>query len=178
LEASSECGVPIEVVRVWINDTYQNVSTVITAMKTEILGPYNVSLTPGINSSYKLHVTTARGNVFHSSSGPIIYDGSDWVSEFLGIFVQIYGSGFLGFGQYRVTVQNITNTNVPYWNQQETSFTSSTASLIFDVTEAGSGTFNVYVEKKSWLFGYSYKDDKDVVLEWPSGPPIEWVYFE
>ena len=178
LEVENESPVQISLVRVWINDTYQNLTTVIGTMETKIIGPFNVSVHEGTNSTFLMSVTTARGNTFPSSSGPIIYDGSDWVSEFLAIFVQISGDGFLGFGQYRVTVENVTATNVPYYEQQETSFASGTTSLIFDVTEAGSGTYNVYVEKKSWFLGYSYKDDKDVELEWPSGPPIVWVYFE
>jgi hypothetical protein len=178
VEVENESPVPIRLVRAWINNTFLNLTTVINSMETEIIGPFDVSLEVGTNSTYVMSVTTERGNVFPSGSGPIIYDGSDWVSEFLGIFVQISGSGFLGFGQYRVTVQNVTVTNVPFYDQQETSFASGTASLIFDVTEAGSGTYNVYVEKKSWFTGWSYKDDKDVEIEWPSGPPVEWVYFE
>jgi hypothetical protein len=178
VEVTSECGVPIDIVRIWINDTYINSSAVITAMETEVLGPYNVSLTPGSNSTFKVEVSTARGNVFYSSSGPIEYDGSDWVSEFLAIFVQISGDGWLGFGQYRVTVENVTETVIPYSEQQTTNFASGTASLIFDVTGAGSGTYNVYVEKYRWFFGWDYKDDKDVEIQWPSGPPIVWVYFE
>ena len=130
----------------------------------------------GTNSSYAVKVTTLRGNTYASGSGRIIYDGSDWVAEMLGIFVQIAGSGFLGFGSYRVTVTNVTNTNVDYWEQQETAFASGTACLLFEVTEAGAGTYNVYVEKRQF-FSWQYKDDKDVDLEWPSGPSIEWVYF-
>ena len=178
VEVENDSPVPIRLVRAWINDTYQNLTTVVNTMETEIIGPFNVSVQEGHNNTFLMSVTTARGNVFPSGSGPIIYDGSDWVSEFLAIFVQISGDGFMGFGQYRVTVENVTATNVPYYEQQETSFASGTASLIFDVTEAGSGTYNVYVEKKSWFWGYSYKDDKDVEIEWPSGPPIVWVYFE
>jgi hypothetical protein len=49
--------------------------------------------------------------------------------------------------------------------------------LFFDVTVAGAGKYKVVVEKRSW-WTWKYIDEKKVTIEWPSGPAIEWIYFE
>ena len=181
IEIDNNCALLVTTARVWINDTYVDRVETIQSMSEKRFGSFPVPIQEGSNSSYIVRVTTDRGNTFDSLSGPIYYNGSDWVAEVLGIFVQISGGGFWGFGKYNVTVTNITDTNVPYSEHQETTFQSGTTSVFFDVSEAGAGTYNVYVEKWSgfwwWGGGWTYMDDKDVELLWPSGPAIEWVYF-
>lgn len=180
IKIENDCELRVRLVRVWVNNTYTSRDDIIQSMKTEVIGPIPVPVQEEQNSSFVVHVTTERGNTFASGSGIIIYDGSDWVAETLGIFVQISSSGWFGFGSYRVTVTNVTNTNVWYDESQETNWGSGTLSYFFDVSEAGAGTYNVYVEKKVfwWGGGWQYKDDKNVDVEWPTGPAIVWIYFE
>jgi hypothetical protein len=177
IELDNQCEMEVTTTRIWVNTTYYNVSVSVPAMSKEVIGTVPTNVKPGLNSSYRVHLTTTRGNTFESSSGIVFWDGSDWYAQQLGIFVQISGGGFLGFGAYRVTVSNVTNTNVDYNVVRETNFASGTASLFFDVTAAGAGKYKVVVEKRNW-WTWSYMDEKKVTIEWPSGPAIEWVYFE
>jgi hypothetical protein len=85
------------------------------------------------------------------------------------------GGGFLGFGSYRVQVTNTTATLIDYDETQETSFSSGDATLVFDITDAGAGTYKFDVWKKSW-WSWNYIGEWTEEMEWPSGPPIEWVY--
>ena len=172
----SKCEFPIVVTHIWINDTYTEISHLVNPMEEEIIGSYNVSLNPGINSTFKVKITTERGNSYENLAGDVRYDGSDWITETLGIYVVIdsEGGGFWGFGRYRCTVTNSTT----YSEQEESSITFGSCSFFFDTSEAGTGTYHVLVEKKSgWFWGsWSTVYEEDVEINWPNGPPIIWVF--
>ena len=163
--------------RIWVNNTIHNVTGSILPMNTLVLTKVGISVQENVNSSFNILLTTSRGNTFEAYGGSIEWDGSDWYVQQLGFMVHITGSGFLGFGSYKVRVTNVTNTMVPYDLTQETSFSSGDASLFFDVTEAGAGKYKFELWKKSW-FSWSYKGYLQKEMKWPSGPAIEWVYFE
>jgi archaellum component FlaF (FlaF/FlaG flagellin family) len=188
IEIENDCELAVEIARIWINNTYTPRNDTVKSMKTEVLGPIPIPIQEGMESSYFVQVTTKRGNVYSSQSGTIYYNGTDWMAETLGICVVIGGEGsgghwwwWWGFGRYNVTVTNVTDTYIDYCQSQETSFTTGTVSLYFDVTIAGPGTYKVYIEKWErtgwWTFEWVYKDQKNVEISWPSGPAVEWVYF-
>jgi len=172
----SRCEVPATITHVWINNTMTETSTVVDAMDEKLIGNYSVNLTPLVNSTFRVKATTSRGNVFENLAGDVKYDGSDWETEMLGIYVVVdsEGGGFWGFGQYRCTVTNSTT----YYMQEESSITFGSCSFFFDVTAAGSGDFHVMVEKKTgWFWGsWNIVYEEDVEITWPNGPPVIWVF--
>jgi hypothetical protein len=179
----SQCEVPVMVKRVWVNNTiYEYDNIVVESMAEKIIGQIPVNNAEGLNNSYQVRVTTARGNVFHSLAGAIEWDGSEWVSENLGIYVVIDSSngGFLGFGQYRARVYNISVTDVEYNETKESNLQSGAATFLFEVTEPGVGTYKVEVYKRrgGWWSGYWWElfSEQEVEMEWPNGPSIIWVY--
>ena len=172
----SRCEVPATIAHIWINNTMHEMSAVVDAMDEVVIGNYSVTLSPGVNSTFRVKATTSRGNTFESLAGDIKYDGSDWETETLGIYVVIdsEGGGFWGFGRYRCTVTNSTT----YYKQEESSITFGSCSFFFDVTACGPGEFHVMVEKKSgWFWGsWSVVYEEDVEITWPNGPPVIWVF--
>ncbi|MFC1802519.1 hypothetical protein ACFL0D_00970 [Thermoproteota archaeon] len=163
--------------RVWVNDTYYNVSTSIPPMSTVNVMKVPIQVDLGANSSFTVMLTTNRGNTYEATGGSVEWDGSEWYVQQLAFMVQISGSGFLGFGSYRVKVTNVTDTLVAYDMTLETSFSSGDATLFFDVTEAGAGKYKFELWKRSW-FSWSYQGFQKHEMKWPSGPAIEWVYFD
>jgi len=163
--------------RVWVNNTYYNVSSPIPPMSTVQVTKVPISVTPGVNNSFYVMMTSSRGNTYEATGGPVEWDGSDWYVQQLVFMVQISGGGFLGFGSYRVRVSNTTDTLVEYDVTQETSFSSGDASLFFDITESGAGKYKVELWKRSW-WSWSFKGSQTREMKWPSGPSIEWVYFD
>ena len=174
VESKSEF--PITISHVWINNSMTEESYTVSPMEDEVIGEYNVTLSPGVNSTFKVKVTTSRGNSFENLAGDVRYDGSDWMTEMLGIYVVIdsEGGGVWGFGRYRCTVTNSTT----YYEQEESSITFGSCSFFFDTTEAGTGLYHVEVEKKSgWFWGsWSTVYEEDVEITWPNGAPIVWVF--
>ena len=172
----SRCEVPATITHVWINNTMKEPSVVVDSMDEVIVGNYSVDLTPGLNSTFRVKATTSRGNVFESLAGDIKYDGIDWMTEELGIFVVIdsEGGGFWGFGKYRCTVTN----GGTYNEQKESSITFGSCSFYFNTTNIGSDEFHVTVEKKSgWFWGtWNIVYEEDVEITWPNGPPVIWVF--
>jgi hypothetical protein len=172
----SKCEFPILISHVWINDSMVEAFHIVNPVEEEIVGVFNVSLSPSSNSTFRVKLTTTRGNSYENLAGDFRYDGSDWMTETLGIFVIIdsEGGGFWGFGRYRCTVTNSTTYN----EVEESSITFGSCSFFFDTTEAGAGQYPVKVEKKSgWFWGtWSTVYEEDVEINWPNGPPIIWVF--
>jgi len=174
VESKSEF--PITISHVWINNSMIEESHTVYPMDEEIIGSYNVTLIEEVNSTFKVKLTTSRGNSFENLAGDIRYDGDDWMTEMLGIYVVIDsdGGGFWGFGQYRCTVTNSTT----YSENDTSSITFGSCSFFFDTTLAGAGEYHVVVEKKTgWWWGtWNIVYEEDVDINWPNGPPIIWVF--
>lgn len=181
VKVNSRCEVPINIIRLWINNTMQPVDITVLPMEQEkILGPYNVPTETGTDSEFNVKVTSARGNVYESQSGTILYDGTeeDWHTESLRVVVIIgsQGSGWFGlFGSYRATITGGT----PAIDPQTKTWTIGTCMFTFDVSEWGPGTYHLLVEKKTggwWNPTWSPIYDEDVAITWPGGPAVVEVY--
>ncbi len=174
VESRSE--VPATITHVWINNDLNRTSVDVDAMDEKIVGNFSVTLTEGVNSTFRVKVTTSRGNVFENLAGDIKYDGEDWETAQLGIYVVVdsEGGGFWGFGSYRCTVEN----DGSYYEQDTESFSFGSVSFFFDTTEVGPDEFHVTVEKRSgWFWGsWNVVYEDDVEITWPSGPAIVWVF--
>lgn len=161
--AENTCEMTVKIERIWINDTIHNQESIIKSMSPLILGTFDVSPPAGKNSSYDIRVTTDRGNVFESGSGPIVYDGWDWEVETKMINVLISSSGVV-FKIY-VTGPNDYNEYAQVWKIGGTAFKT------FDITENGNGVYTVTVKRGSKTI-----HEEDVTMEWPDGPSVLWVY--
>jgi len=179
VKVHNRCEVPIIIRRIWINDEEQDIDCLVSPVEVKEIGSYSITFIPDQINTYRVRITTARGNVYESLSGIIAHDGSEWVQEEIGINVVIdSGSGgFLGFGKYRATVANAT-----YSETKETDFASGSASLYFLMMNEGTplyGEYTVTVEKRLGNFwtGYYWEvmATEEVVLE-IDGPPVVWVY--
>jgi hypothetical protein len=161
--AENTCELTVKVVRIWINDTIHDKESIIKSMSPLPLGSFDVSPPAGKNSSYDVRVTTDRGNVFESGSGPLVYDGWDWDVETKMINVLISASGVV-FKVY-VTGPNGYDEYAQVWK------IGGTALKTFDITENGNGVYHVTVKRGSKTI-----HEEDVTMEWPDGPSVLWVY--
>lgn len=157
------CELTVKIVRIWINDTVHNKESIVKSMSPLTLGSFDVSPPAGKNSTYDVRVTTDRGNVFESGSGPIVYDGSFWIVETKMINVLISASGIV-FKIY-VTGPNDYDEYAQVWK------IGGTALKTFDITENGNGVYTVTVKR-----GNNILHEEDVTMEWPDGPSVLWVY--
>jgi len=121
--------------RIWVNGTYYNISVSIPPMSTEQVVTVPINVDSGVNSSFNVFMTSHRGNTYEATGGAVKWDGSDWYVQQLLMIVQISGSGFLGFGSYRVRVSSVSGTLIDYDETIETSFSSGDATIFFDITD-------------------------------------------
>jgi len=178
ISAESRCEVPITITHIWINNTITPVSVVVDPMEETSIGLFDVPITELTESTFRVKATSLRGNVYENLAGDVHYDGEDWDTEVLGVYVVIdsEGSGFLGFGSYRCTVEN----DYAYSLTKDDSFTFGSCTFFFDTTivPEGEREFHVTVEKKSgWFWGsWNVIYEEDVEITWPSGSPVVWVF--
>ena len=163
IEANNRCEMSVKVVRIWINDTIYSDESIISSMSQLELGSFNVSPPEGKNSTYDVRVTTERGNVFEAGSGPLTYNGWEWIVETKLLNVLISSSGIV-FKIY-VTGPNDYNEYAQVWK------IGGTALKTFDITDSGNGDYTVIVKR-----GSSVIHEEVVTMEWPNGPSVIWVY--
>ncbi|MBN2335787.1 hypothetical protein JXL21_09520 [Candidatus Bathyarchaeota archaeon] len=182
VKVNSKSEVPINIIRLWINNTIMDLNVTVLPMEQDkILGPYNVPTQAGTDSEFSVKMTSARGNVYDSQAGMIIYDGTeaDWHTESLRIvaFVGQQGSIWFGFfGSYRTT---LTRDSPYYYDQQTLTWTVGTCMFTFDVTDTGPGTYHLLVERRTggwWSPQWSSIYDEDVTITWPGGPAVVEIY--
>jgi len=158
--------VPVNIVRVWINDVNYSASTSVASQDTEVIGPFTVTLQNG--TSYLPTVTTERGNSFASSSGTLHFTDGYWFTPSLGIHILVLN----WVGKYKVYVHNDT------WNQYLTNTTYETQGIDFGDIECSQlvdveGEYWVKVVKK---VGANWVDlpssPVPVVIVWPGGSPV------
>ena len=184
IKVNNRCELPISIVHLWINDTEQDVDILVLPMESDkILGQYNVTVEPGINSEFNVRMTTGRGNFYESQAGLIIYDGTEgWHTETLRIVVFIGveqgGRWWRRYGNYRTTVWNEEGT----YNETDTiSWSTGTCMFSFDVTEYGPDTYHVWVERRTggwWSSSWETLYDEDVEFIWPGGSPVLEIYID
>jgi len=155
------CALNVKFVRLWINETIHPMESIVNSMSDLNLGSYDVD--PQNGSSFDILLTTERGNVFEASSGAIIHDGMGWEVDEKFINVLISSSGVV-FKVY-VTGPNDYSEYAQIWKIGGTAFKA------FDITTNGNGEYNVVVKKGSKVI-----HDEDVLMEWPNGPSVLWVY--
>jgi len=81
------CGMPIHLIRAWFNETIFPLDTMVQPMSNVILPPFTVKAHVG--NYYDICVSTERGNIYESKTGPLYYNIDGWVIESFGITVII-----------------------------------------------------------------------------------------
>ena len=155
------CELNVKIQRVWINDTIHVQEDIIHSMNTQNIGSYDVD--PKNGSSFDIRVTTERGNVYEASSGAIIHDGMGWEvdEKFINVLISSAGTVFKVY----VTGPNDYSEYAQVWKIGGTAFKA------FDITMSGNGEYHVVVKKGSNII-----HEEDVLMEWPDGPSVLWVY--
>jgi len=159
--------IPVNIVRVWINNVNYSASASIASQDTEVIGPFTVTLQNG--TSYIMSVTTDRGNSFASSSGTLFFTDGYWFTPSLGIHILVLS----WIGKYRIYVHNATwNNGSPpeyCYETQGLDFGDIECSQLVDVE----GEYSVHVTKK---VGQNWVDlpgtPVPVVIVWPGGSPV------
>ena len=72
---NSVCEVPVNISRVWINDEYYSINTLIPAMNTIKLPTQTVDLIP--DQLYFIKIVSENNVVTPSETGVLLYDGSE-----------------------------------------------------------------------------------------------------
>jgi hypothetical protein len=157
----NRCEMNIKIVRIWINDTIHSKEYIIQSMSEQVLDSFDVSPPEDKNSTYDIRVTTERGNVFEAGSGPITYDGWNWVVEDLMINVLISSPGII-FKIYIAGPNNYTN-YAQVWKIGGSAFKA------FIIPEKGD--YTVTIKKGSKII-----HEEEVNMNWPDGPSVIWVY--
>ncbi len=164
ITVENNCEVPLNIVRCWVNNTYVSVNTSVPPMSQIYLSSIQVSRR--VNATYDVFVATDRGNIFSSSTGTLRYGSTGWETELLGINVVISYSGII----FRV---QISRGGQILYDEQLWKLLGSVMKS-YDVSGSGPGTYHVKIQKS--YNGWTTIYDKDVVISWPSGPSVVWVY--
>ena len=170
-------NVPITVERVWINNDKHQEDTPISSTDSGTFGPYEVNLD---EVNFDVTVTTSRGNIFHSSSGTLSYSYSDgtWISPNLGICVSVVNV----MGRYRIHVVSLTE-GIDYdewYNEEGTGMDFNDIIQTFLLPDLGinDAQYQITVTKK---VGGSWENlpfsPVTVIIDWPNGSPLKYVYF-
>ena len=158
----------VRVVRIWYNDQNIEVDYSIQGLSQVEFAPFDV---PNAEDCFKIKVTTDRGNKFASDSGTIRYiGGGEWETGMLVINVLIY---YEPGGVYDIEVRQGDEfgdhiLGSPYILHKS----SGSAFTYFDVTYLDSpNTYHVKIARGSDVIY-----DDPVTIDWPSGPPVLWVF--
>jgi hypothetical protein len=158
----------IDVIRVWINDTYHSVNIPILPGEEKKIGSFNAY--PVNDKNYYVKIATKNGNTFGASDS-IRYDNG-WEAQGFFIYVSITGKGTCDVELWsKPPVPNppiFRNTTKVYLGGGSTVFTS------FDVSSYGTNKDYIVKLKK----GSSYIDQDEVSIDWPDGPAYIWAFLE
>ncbi len=163
---------PVDVLRVWVNDTSYTVDQEAGPLETIKIG--NIPLSPKEGGIYEIRVTTSRGNVFVSHIGTITYSGGEWISETFGfrlIFPSRPGKGGRGndwLNEVRVSISE----DGDYAYSNYTMYWAISASEgFFELDSSGTYLVEVYI----WCRNPNRWDkiyDVEHTIDYPAGDPI------
>jgi len=159
-----------KIVKTWINDASYPEDFIVPPMgvHNKILENY---FTPVPNEFYFIKVTTDKGNIFSSESGSIQYISGDiWQGGILKINVLI---SYPPAGNYKIDIKQVIEMEEFAIPGSPFEIHKTSAGPAFEFyTVTASGTYHVTITKKESDVIY----DKPVTIDWPSGPPVVWVF--
>jgi hypothetical protein len=167
----NRCELDINIIRVWINETYYPVNVVVPVGCLINIGSFE--LEPISGSSYFIEVVTSKGNVYDCESGIIYFGEAGWEYEYLAINTLITSQK--GVKKFKIIITLISNSTIIYEDTNIKNPKSGTVLISYDVTPYGPTSFQVDLykaKKKDWTLFHT----ETVTIVWPSGPAVVWVY--
>lgn len=165
IKIENRCEIPVEIKRLWIRDEYITINQSVGVDTSKTLGPYTVTLED--DTSYPIRVMTGRGNLFGSISDNLYFGNGVWFTPSLGISVNIANLK----GKYNISISE-----EGVWVDGYTTLGTDFGDLIkyFEVAEPG--TYLVVVQKITSDYIDLPGTPMVVVIQWPDGTPIVFVY--
>lgn len=164
VKLSNEGSYSTRVVRIWIRDTFYVVNENIEPGETKTIGPYTVTLIE--DATYPVQAVTERGNLFSADMISLVYTDGQWYTPSLGINVYISNEK----GKYYILVNNST------WSDfyETLGMDQGDLSKYFEVDSPG--VYTVTCRKNDENGPLLPGTPVNVEIDWPSGPPILYVY--
>ena len=81
--AYNHCEFPINLLRLWVNETEIPLSLTIPSMGSANVTSYEINAVNG--SSYQVRTTSERGNVYASQTGTLSFSDGEWETETLPV---------------------------------------------------------------------------------------------
>ena len=190
ITAYNTCEVPINLVRLWVNETIIPLNKTIPAMGSVNVTSSEINAVEG--SSYQVRAISECGNVYVSQTGTLSWSGGEWETETIGInliFPSRPGSGKRGNDWKNKLEITITENSVGgdiifedvvvYW-------AISASEMFFEL--GAPGTYNVTVWIKQTdpapYDGIVYGPARapsigsaPMIIDWPVGPAVLDVNF-
>lgn len=171
----NRCPLSVQVIRVWINDRNFTMSLQVPGMTYNITSPIDISAmlpTEG-SKSFKVKVTTTRGNTFSSLTNPLYYSqGSGWSGGgSLAIHIVLTKQS-TGTERFTILVTKVVDggTGTVICNEQ-VSMLGNTQSYFKRVDVPEPATYHVKITRQR---DSAVIYDLDVEVIWQN--PSQWVY--
>jgi len=167
----NKCPLTVQIVRIWVNDQLFESSLLVPAMKYNTTEPIDINamLPEEGTKSFRVKVTTSRGNTFSSLTNPLYYtagDGGGW-SGGTGFAINIVIEGDW-FSSYNIKVYNVANPEPPLCDEDVWLFLETSYFKRVDIPEPG--TYHVTITQD----GEGTIKDIELTVDWQT--PSHWVY--
>lgn len=174
LYIKNKCPLSVQVIRVWINDQNFTTSLQVPGMTYNITSPIDISVmlpTQG-SKSFKVKVTTTRGNTFSSLTNPLYYSqGSGWSSGGnLAIHIVLTKQN-PGTEKFTVLVTKVSTGTPPVICNEQVTMLGNTQSYFKRVDVPEPATYHVKITRQRDTLVIT---DQDVQVTWEI--PSQWVY--
>ncbi|MCX6649762.1 MAG: hypothetical protein NTV61_10315 [Candidatus Bathyarchaeota archaeon] len=183
IQIFNKCEMPINIIRIWLNNTYYVTNLSIPPMENKI---QIITVNAKNGNSYDSRVTTQRGNVYAALNGILSYGPNGWIGESFGInIVMPAREAWMNSEKWDGPYDNF---NVTIWRvvggvrQQPPEYLSSYMTRAVSASEqffslSEQGTYHVkaqvHLSKKATRPAHWHTIiDGDYVIEWPGGDPI------
>ena len=187
ITAYNTCEVPINLVRLWVNDTVTPLSITVPVMGSVNVTSHEINATEG--SSYHIRATSERGNVYVSQTGTLSFRGGEWDTETIGInliFPSRPGGGNRGNDWKNKLEINVTQNSDIIFEDVVVYWAISASEMFFELGVPG--TYNVSVWMKQSdpgpFDGIVYgparapsNGSAPMIIDWPVGPAVLDVNF-
>lgn len=165
-------NVPINIIRVWINNDIHEENTPIASTEMGTFGSYTVVLG---ESNFDVKVITSRGNVFYSASGTLTYSDGTWISPSLGVCVNIVNI----IGRYIIHVESLTEGVVynKWYNEDGTGMDFGDVIQTFLLPDDYLAQYQITITKKVGGNWVNLPDTPvSITMDWPYGSPLKYVF--
>lgn len=185
--AYNQCEFPINLLRLWVNDTDIPLSVTVPSMGS--VNVYNLEINASEGSSYQIRATSERGNVYVSETGTLSYNGGEWETETLGInliFPSRPGQGKRGNDWRNELEITIAQDDVEIFEDVVMYWAISASEMFFELGAPGTYNVTVWIKQpdNDPYLGVIYGPERapnagsaPITIDWPDGPAVLDVNF-